>query len=493
MFGELKDMHRFRGSMNMNPKGVVVSSGAMRLPGSASVKRIVNLDGFALPSVLMLVSILTTLIFSLLLVQYFDHTAVLREVARLKADVATQNGVVWAAACKITGSDSIYFDDGTKAIIYTCPWGLYRFVLSRGISGRTVGRHAALLGQRQTGLFNNALVYFNPQHQLVFAGEAQVVGDVQVGSNGATLGVLEDMKSLPAFPVTGTIENDASFDGFDFPELQTQIEIFDSLLRAAADNASSATWADILQTPSNGNDLEKIAKHNLTQVVLEGNQDFFGKLVRHGGPLRIIVLGSVTFSIGATVYGPVQILSTGPMTIPSEVHIEYPILYSQTSIEVLSSSECKAQLISPKITMDKNARLDYPSSLVSWVSSDSVNLLQEMDAKTEARTLTLLENAVVEGVVIMNNRPVPLEDPELIVLVPTSKVIGVVYCGEDLTFDGTVIGTVITNDFYFYESPTRYFGWIRDGTINRTLLPEAYLTPVGLTEADIEFDILDWI
>ncbi len=457
------------------------------------MKRIPRRDGFALPSVLMLVAVLSILALSLVLVQHFHHTAVQREVSRLKADLAAQNGVTWAAAAKKIGNEGLSYSDGTDATVDVWSWGVYRLVLSRGTCSKTVSSRSALLGQRQAGLFKDALVYFNPQHQLVFAGEVQVVGDVQAGAFGATLGVLEDTKSLPGFPVTGEISTDASFAGFELPELLMQINAFDSLLKAAGDNDLAAGGEDAIIQLSTCDNLGEIAGDKSTLIVLEGNQDFSGKVVRQGHPLRILVLGSVNISAGAAIYGPVQVLSTGPMTISSDIHIEYPILYSQKSIETLASCECKAQLISPNITIGRNSKLDYPSALVSWITPDSIISGEDTTGKSEPRALTLLEGAVVEGAVLMNPRANPLKDPDLIVITPASRIIGSVYCGEKITFDGKLTGTVITNDFYFYESPTKYFGWIRNGLIDREHLPAACLTPVGLVEDDAAFRVLDWI
>ncbi len=493
MSGELKGVDRFRGSRRMS-----ASKSKVQLPATGRRKRGVAVHmgsdcGFGLPSVLMLVVVLSTLSFSLLLIQYFHYTAVLRDASRLKADMAAQNGIVFVAAGKSIGPDSVYFNDDTNARVYAYPWGLYRLVLSSGVSGRTISMHSALIGQRMNALFKNALVYFNPQHQLVFAGEAQVVGDVQVGRNGATLGVLEDMKSLPGFPVTGTIESDGSFDGFDFNEFGIQVEAFDSLLETAGAGGLVLTGPSPARSSGGDYDFEKIAQGRATEVVLHGSQVISGRVVRVGEPLRLIILGSVTFSAGATVFGPIQILSTGAITVPPDVRLEYTILYSQDSIEVLSSAECKAQLISPRMTIHSRAKLDYPSSLVAWASTDSIGPSDEPAIAEAPRSVVLKDNVVVQGAVIMNKRAVPLDELELVVLTPSSKVVGLVYSGEEITFDGTVIGTVITNDFYFYESPTRYFGWIRAGKIVRTDLPESFLIPVGLVADSPQLDILDWI
>ncbi len=443
-----------------------------------------------MPSVLMLVVILSILTFCVLLIQYFHYSAVAHEAAQLKADVAFQNGVVLAAAARNLGPDSVHVGDGMVATTCTYPWGLYRLVVSCGTSGRVVSRHAALLGQRATDLFQNALVYFNPEHQLVFAGEVRVVGNVQTGINGATLGVLEDMESLPSFPVTGSIVADASFHGIGFSELGSQIEKFDSLLNAA--QTSDLPKAELPHAVSGEVDVSVLSAESVEQVVLDGNQILSGSLTRIGRPLRIIVLGNVTFSTGTTIYGPVQILSAGAVEIPSGTRIDYSILYSQSSIEMLSYAKCKAQLIAYRITLDGDAKLVYPSALISWLPLEG-STSEEDTPGIEPRSITLSTRVVVEGSVLMNKRPVAIEDPELIVVGPESKVIGMIYCGEEMTFDGTVIGTVITNDFYFYESPTRYFGWIRDGTIDRSLLPESYLTPILSAEGSFELDILDWV
>jgi hypothetical protein len=55
-----------------------------------------------------------------------------------------------------------------------------------------------------------------------------------------------------------------------------------------------------------------------------------------------------------------------------------------------------------------------------------------------------------------------------------------------------VIGTVIADDFYFYESPTKYYGWLRGGSIDHMALPKGFLIPPGFS-SDKQLAVIDWI
>ncbi|NIT61401.1 MAG: hypothetical protein GWN00_35910, partial [Aliifodinibius sp.] len=47
-----------------------------------------------------------------------------------------------------------------------------------------------------------------------------------------------------------------------------------------------------------------------------------------------------------------------------------------------------------------------------------------------------------------------------------------------VTLTGRVNGTVITERFHFYYSPTDYYNWIRDGVVNRRKLNRHFKLPV---------------
>jgi hypothetical protein len=51
---------------------------------------------------------------------------------------------------------------------------------------------------------------------------------------------------------------------------------------------------------------------------------------------------------------------------------------------------------------------------------------------------------------------------------------------------------VMTNDFYFYEQPTQYYGWLRSGRIDRSALPAGFLVPPGFSEK-VHLEVLDWL
>ncbi len=272
---------------------------------------------------------------------------------------------------------------------------------------------------------------------------------------------------------------------FDFARIEKQIAGFNARL-GTGNNIPKAADSSSVKDSAAPLDLNASRRDSSSRIMLEGNYRLSGALIRRGAPLDIYVRGTVTFAPGTYIYGPVRIVSTGPIVIPQDAHLEYAIIYSRMSIEVLSTTGSKVQLISPEVTAGRGARLDYPSAIVSYVFPTD-------DAKGESRKIALAEDCEIDGCVMMNRRAVQLNDPELIVVGSASKVVGSVYCGEKMTIDGEVIGTVMTEDFYFYESPTRYYGWMRGGVIDRASLPASYLIPIGFETPSLRLEVLDWI
>jgi hypothetical protein len=72
-----------------------------------------------------------------------------------------------------------------------------------------------------------------------------------------------------------------------------------------------------------------------------------------------------------------------------------------------------------------------------------------------------------------------------------AHVVGLVYSTNRTSISGTVDGMVMTDHFYFYESPTTYINWLKNARIDRTTLPEDFKIPVAFTN-EPRFEILQW-
>jgi hypothetical protein len=71
-------------------------------------------------------------------------------------------------------------------------------------------------------------------------------------------------------------------------------------------------------------------------------------------------------------------------------------------------------------------------------------------------------------------------------------VTGVVYSTTRIESDGDIMGSVLTNDFYFYEEPTTYLGWLKRGSIDRVNLPAWYSAPIGVGEGEVPMTVVQW-
>jgi hypothetical protein len=100
--------------------------------------------------------------------------------------------------------------------------------------------------------------------------------------------------------------------------------------------------------------------------------------------------------------------------------------------------------------------------------------------------------ASVEGFIALAVPDVGHQNQPTLVIPSSVRVVGCVLSTGRSTLDGTVIGTVLTRDFEFYEAPTQYLGWLRSGRIDRTALPPSFLLPPGLS-GTIHLDVLDWL
>lgn len=137
---------------------------------------IIEEKGFALPSVLFLVTILSLVILSIVTIKYLHRQSALLAVAQVKADYAALNGINQAIVeINITESPPLgneltrQYDYGSQgsASIRIGRWGLFYYIVSQGQLRRTVSERVALLASQPTRQFENALVFANNQHQLI--------------------------------------------------------------------------------------------------------------------------------------------------------------------------------------------------------------------------------------------------------------------------------------------------------------------------------------
>jgi len=445
-------------------------------------------EGFALPSVLYMITILSLLILSIVMLKYFYQQNALLSVAQVKSDYAAIDGVNRAivelnshAISPQFGMEiarEYDFGQNGKAVVKIQHWGLYYAIFSEGWVGRVRTQRHAVIANMPTSQFENALYFANTEHQLVMTGSAQIKGNVITGISGVTTGTIANFPAPLKKPIEGNIKREIS-PSLSLGGWKQQVEYFAKIQKGEAQISSS--WGNSKYVGSSFILDNNSVTDELNSIVVNGNLVINNYVKRRPKPLYILC-NRVIFEQGAELKGLVAILSREEIVVPHNVSIQSAILFSSTLVQVDSNCTFSGQILAPAVEISSGARLDYPSTVVSFQSDDS---------KIAGQGITLRNGSLVEGALaLLTEGNLPIQNT-LINIEPGAKVTGAVVCEGAITLDGSVAGTVLTKEFYFYEAPTVYMGWIRTGHINREELPLSYLVPTGFGKSN-KLDVLEW-
>ena len=455
--------------------------------------------GFALPSILFIVLLLSVIIGSVLILQRFRRESVIREIQSVKALNAAENGINRFIAefhnindvelLAHQGSLSYEFEDNTAAKLTMMSWGMYLLVESVGKSGRVEMLRTALLACDLPAEFQKALYFANSSHQIIFTGSSRIEGDVLTGEAGVSVGSLRNYVTPVRIPIDGTVER---VKQIPFPELHNRM--FENELRVdrvlleniQRSNIRAKEYSDRSTRVLSGSDIPDSVKllSFPQKVTVKGAME---RSSFHDS-LTIVSANDIVVPEGAAVSGFVKLISGGLINIRRGASIEGAVLLARDSIVIDEGTSLSSlQAIAPVIRVQEKAHLLYPTILYStkFAPTDSVEQI-----------ISLAGGSEVEGFVGLTYQGVQTQinsTDGLIALDTGAKVTGAVYSSHTLTLDGMVDGCVVTRDFYFYESPTTYLGWMRSGAINKKKLPEGFYTPLTLGEGTVNFSVLDWL
>lgn len=444
-------------------------------------------NGYALPSVLFIIVLLSITASSIMMLQYFDRRIASLEVEKVKSQFAAESALSWLIGetkrqdilvSYLGGQPMVYHaEDESGGSVTLQPWGVFLLARSEGYCNRTRVKLVALLASEPPEEFRNALLLGNGTHQLIMTGKASIKGDVTLGRAGATIGNLFGTSTPLKLPIEGKIR---ALEQPGLPPYHSACfekeTAFDSTLlsRRAEISAGGETPFPSLENISDT--IENIAfDHNLTII---------SKVARREIPLTIVVNGSVDITGTASIAGLVRIVAGGPVIVRNGATITHGILFSDDSFSVESGANISAQIIAPSIIIDSGAVLHYPSVLASCAHDSMSGQTQKIILRRHAR---------VEGIICFLTRNAEtMQSMPRVTMEENAEIIGALYSEGKVTMDGAVFGSVLAKDFCFYISPTFYVGWLRKGAIDRSKLPQGYAIPMGFS-GRLELKVLDWL
>jgi len=337
-------------------------------------------------------------------------------------------------------------------------WGVFEKVTSTSSIKNKCFQKLALIGSKQSKNNKTALYIQDNNKPLVLVGNTKIEGDAY----------------LPRLGVKSGYISGQSYYGSQLIYGQTRI----------SSRLSKVLSETINQIKSIENIALRIPQNRFLNI--QEGETYNNSFLK---PLQFIFSNNTIDLRAINLTGHILVQSKTKIIVHPSSKLKDVVLVSPY-IEIRSNVVGNFQSIASKeITVANDVLLNYPSALV-------VNEKQKI--QTEGNTITPIErnkislndNSTIKGLVLClgqensNNYEVQIDIKEKAV------VYGEVYCNQNIELQGTVFGTVYTNNFIANQSGSVYQNHIYNGRININELPQEY---VGLPFINSKKEVLKWL
>lgn len=451
----------------------------------------------ALSTVLVFIVVVSIVVGLILLVQVLQHRFVKRDAHRLQARYAAEAGV-YRALAELDGDlrslRTRYEVEGAdRCSVWVEPFGGFARVHAWAtVGGQRIGLRA-LAAERPPRAFDTALMLGDPRSSLTLTGGTHIGGTVLVGERGVET---RDFRGeLFAGAVGGEVRRrpDVALPAYDTTAYQRTLERADELLRAPPPEGNGGAGPERKrgiseegETPSPRNSRGAAASPEDRATPLT-TADRQVRAVRGDGaltaadrdflqePVVVRATGDLTLR-GDVAVPPGSIFLAGQtLTVAGPVDGRDALFYGRDTVRVTSSGRLSGQFLSRRVVqLAGETHLQYPS--VAYTGA-------------QGGIIRLSERAQLDGLVLSPFVPLDTQDVQRdVVLSEAAHVRGGIYNGAQTELWGRVHGSVLTQQFGFYRSPTHYVNWLKDATVRRSGRPDPFLVPYGFHASDREED-----
>lgn len=419
-------------------------------------------EGSALSSVLIISVIILTIIGAILSGIVLQVRFIQRDINQTKALYLAEQQVYEYLADSMLTSEHIQTDflNGFNKITSTAEVGNQLSIVN------------VIVGEASTLPFQLSTVVLNNRNTLTLTGGTMLKGDYSVSNNEITT------SSFRGFPYRGTLEGRPILDSvsvaLDYAKYQEKYEAYTTLFEDANLNGFKI---------SNLSSIQSLLAVRDTMYISESLELELGD-VEQSKPITLIVEGNLLLSGAMKLPDFSEIIVKDSLFLSGELSGNFIQIYAGDFLSISEDVQLSAQVISGGgIEVSDQAYLSYPSVLYSQ---------KEAYAGGLRSVISVNDQAMVDGTIMYPFEPSLINQEQLKVTVDTTALVrGAIYTQGLTELFGTVHGTVITGQFYFYESPTSYYNWIKDATIDVTQRPTDFILPVGFSSSP-NYKILDW-
>ena len=376
----------------------------------------------------------------------------------IEASKNSNKGIYYSLNHQIRLNDTViipFKDEDYKNLrIYRAYWGIFEKVTSiASIKNKTL-RRVALIGAKQEQINRTVLYIQDNNKPLVVVGETKIEGVAYLPERGVKPGNISGQSYYGNQLIYGQTKKSSILPKL-YHETLNQIK-----------NISQ-------QINSTDND---------QFITLEKGKTYQNSFLQ---PKQVVFSNDNIRLSDVKLIGHIVIQSKTKVIVENTSVLK-DIIIIAPEIEILDEVKGNFQAIATKnISVGKRVELSYPSALI--LNEEEALLTGE---NKNDNKIVINEYSTVKGVVLFNSQPKINNFNPQIELTEKAKVIGEVFCTENIELKGIVYGSIFTNNFITREAGSIYQNHIYNGTISIKQLPIEY---VGLSFEDSKKGVLKWL
>ncbi|WP_409029390.1 hypothetical protein [Gracilimonas sediminicola] len=438
-------------------------------------------EGSALASVLIIIVIVSLFIGVVLSGIYLQNGFIQKDINEVKARYAAEAGIAFFlseikySAVNRDTSIIVTVHDCTKVTINAKPFGGFLDVESMAMVKGKEKKIRVLAGASKTYPFEYAVVLGDTSSVLMLTGSTQLKGNILTGQIGTRTTDFKGISFSGSLEGEQTQQSGELLSSFNASFIQNQEAVIKNSFKDGKFSSFSSNY--------NGAGNSNAAAEDT--LYFDGDISWSTRdSISFPKDLIIAVNGNMTLN-GNYHFGEfTKLLVRDTLRVGGSVSGEHVLMYAGQSLQVGGAAQFSAQVISGgEIIIRDNAWLTYPSMIYTD---------QELSTDRQEIIIDIRDNARLDGTIVY---PVPTTNFTSGLFrfrVSDQAVVrGGVYTLGQTELEGTVLGSVLTQQFYFYESPSSYINWLKDAEVDFSGRPENYVVPLGFSEHP-KYQMVDW-
>lgn len=443
-------------------------------------------EGYVLASVLIVLVLLSTVIGLIMIGITTQNRFIQRDIHAMKARYHAEAGIWKFLWDKEMWSDTdrshftIVTENRQEVFVTRTGYGGYWIITSETTVGGSRKRITAMVGEKGGELFEKAIVLGDVKTPLTLTGSSVVNGNIQTGPEGIQYRPFRGHLFTGSFTGDVSVADSSALPRFNPDLVNRELDRLQSMVNSTPEKSTmlESPYVNVRFLKNFGPE-EKIFIRK-------------GDLTIDSSDMEQLPDSTVLISTGSmSVSGKIdtgrftRFVAGDTLRVAGELKGEHALLYAGKSMQINGESVLSGQFFSDgDMTLAGNTYLTYPSLLYARPG---------LEGSVKTGRITLRDNVKLDGVVMLPDIEEGLATGDRAMVAAGENVIvrGAVYSTSRTELHGTVYGTVMTNQFYFYISPTTYLNWLKDAGIDLYNRPSPFVVPIGFSP-DKQFEIIYW-